>query len=422
MSLTSIRSSLNGPRIAIIDQTLVSATNFLTAILLARFLGIHNFGIYSLFFVFLILLVTIHLSVFSAPMMTLAQTMSDEVEQKRYLHSINTIQVAYSLIASAICIATVLLLADMIQTQLFHYLVSFSLCVFFVPIQEWLRKYLFAKQLGLSAFYLDSLKALIQIGLLMLYAHFYILDIDATLYIIASASAVTYIIGAIHQKLAINFKGSRHVFIKNWAHARHLLPSNFLEWVKSQGFLVLGGFLIGVQAVGAIRAAQNILGPLNVFYQAADNIFPVEGAKRMAKAGHESMVKYFKTTEIKGILLLSVPCIIISLASHWIMELFYGIQFGNYHTLIIWQAISLMLGFSFKLKSSFMRTVQFTKPILASTILSSIILIALITPFSTLLNEDGIMLAKIVAETSSLLFIAYNIRVYLRNSINSTAE
>jgi len=411
-----IRQNLNGPSIIFIDQAAVSATNFFTSIILARFLGIHEFGTYSLFFLFLILLNTFHHSIFSAPMMSLAPSKRDQTSREQYFLSIKAAQSITSLVIALLCYGLILPIAHQINnTDLLHNLIPFTLCVFIIPMQEWMRRSLFTKQLKLKALFLDIIKSMIQVGLLFYYALTGSLSVATALYIMAFSSATIYLIGSARQILPSNFAGIRSALTENWEHARHLLPSYLLEWTRLQGFMILGGLFLGVQAIGAIRAAQNIIGPLNVIYQAADNIFPIEGARRLAHEGRRSMTKYFKEIALKGILLLSIPCLLIAFSSQWVMDFLYGSQFSEYHTLIIWQAISLLLVFILKVGTSFMRTIHATKPVLTTSLVGAIALITLIAPFSILLNEDGVMLAKVTAEIFSLYVIVINVKALVIN-------
>jgi len=414
MPNTFVKQYLNSPKTVIIDQAIVSATNFITALLLARFLGIYEFGVYSILFIALILIDTFHHSLFSAPMMTLAQGIIGSQDQSAYFNSVYTVQTISSLvITSLLFVIGMLVLNTTHHSEPSTYLVPFILCSFVYPMQEWLRKYLFTNQCRFEAFYLDLTKSIIQIALLIYCVLFSTLTVGLAFYIIAFSTMVTYLIGVTNHKLKFSHNGFVQTFITNWQHGQHLLPSYLMEWIRFQGFMVIGGIFLGAQAVGAIRAAQNIMGPLNVIYQAVDNIFPVEGAKLLAKDGKQSMLSYFKTSGIKGISLLAIPCLIISVFSYWIMDALYGDPFTEFHTLIIWQALSVLIAFSHRTGSSFLRTINMTKPILVSSFVGSVTIIALIAPLSAILYENGIMLAKVAAEIISLLLIGHSINKYV---------
>ncbi len=416
MSMTIIRQRMNGPGITILDQTIVSATNFFASLIIARALGIQEFGIYSLFFIFLILLDTFQHSIFSAPMMSLAPAKEEPSTQENYFSSIMMAQTITSIVIALLCYALGLTVAHLTGDPHSHnYLIPFALCVFIFPTQEWVRRYLFTKQATLHALYLDTIRSMIQIGLLVYCAVTDTISVGQALYILAFSSAIVYLVGPARHLLSIDIGGIRPALRENWNHARHLLPSSLLEWTRLQGFMLIGGLLIGVQAIGAIRAAQNILGPLNIIYQAADNIFPIEGARRLAQEGEKNTIRYFKMAATRGILILSIPCILISFSAQWIMEFLYGDQFTSYYQLIIWQAISLLLIFSLKVGTSFMRSFHITKPILMSSLIGTGVLITIITPLGILFDENGVMLAKISSEVFSLYLITYSIRKLSRD-------
>ena len=419
--MISKKKQLKGSVITILDQAIVSITNFATALILARFLGIHEFGIYSLFFIAIILLSTVHYSIFTAPMMTLTQGIDNTTRRQEYLSSVKTAQTLFAaLIALTYYVAIKVFSESNFLALLHSNLIPFTLCMAIIPLQEWYRRYLFANSLTLSAFYLDIVKSTVQLSLLVYYTLTGGLHINIALYILATASAITYLASSIQNRLEFRLKDILSTIQSHWHHSQHLLPSYLLEWVRLQGFLVFGGVLLGAEAVGAIRAAQNIVGPLNIIYQAADNILPVEGAKRLAKEGKKSMIQYFKDMEIKGILLLAVPCFFVSLLSEEIISFLYGQEFGEYSTLVIWQAISLLLAYSMKVGSSLLRTINATKPILSSSVTSTVALVILMMPLSTLFSIDGIMLAKIAAEMISIILMSYLIRENLKSTIQTS--
>jgi len=53
------------------DQALVSGMNFLTTATLARMLGVHNFGIFSVFYILLQYLNTVPMAIIVSPIMSM---------------------------------------------------------------------------------------------------------------------------------------------------------------------------------------------------------------------------------------------------------------------------------------------------------------------------------------------------------------
>ena len=407
---------LKSSKIAYVDQALVSGTNFFTAIVFARILGIEQFGIFSIFFIILILITTFHYSLCSAPMMTLAPQLSTEAIQAHYFRATNTIQVIVCII-TAIVIFTLgsLSIGNLLPDNgISQYLIPFVLCVVTVPAQEWLRRHLFTIQSYLTAVIINLIRTAIYILLLLLLIMNDELSISSAYFAMAFSAGITYLIGISYLKLFYSFGNIKGVFQDNWNQGRHLVPAYLLEWVSLQGFLILAGLTIGSAAVGAIRAAQNIVGPLNIAYQALDNILPTEGAKRLAINGYASMLNYFSSVGRSGILYLSLLCIIVAVASPWIMALLYGESFRDYYTLVIWQLLSLLLGYSYKVASSFMRTIGITRPIFISTIIGVFVIVFITPPLSIILHEDGVMLAKAIAEICALMFLGFSVKTSIK--------
>ena len=81
------------------DQAIVSGSNFLTGILVARFLGIESFGVYTLLWAVVIFVLSIQMSVISQPMMTIAPKQPVEYESK-YYGAVITNQLVFSFISS----------------------------------------------------------------------------------------------------------------------------------------------------------------------------------------------------------------------------------------------------------------------------------------------------------------------------------
>ena len=61
---------LNKNYIILINQIIVSGSNFLTSILILRFLGIENFGVYSFLWLFLLFFNSIQLAYIISPLLT----------------------------------------------------------------------------------------------------------------------------------------------------------------------------------------------------------------------------------------------------------------------------------------------------------------------------------------------------------------
>ena len=56
---------------SLLDQALVSGSNFLSTIIIARILGLHDFGIFATLWIILLFINSLHVSTIVFPMMSL---------------------------------------------------------------------------------------------------------------------------------------------------------------------------------------------------------------------------------------------------------------------------------------------------------------------------------------------------------------
>ncbi|MCG8391989.1 MAG: hypothetical protein MI745_02810, partial [Pseudomonadales bacterium] len=83
---------------ALMDQGVISGVNFLSGILLARFLGIVEFGIFTIAWLVIEFLQSMQHSLIVAPMMSIAPKYSAE-ERPAYMGAVIVHQVCFSVLA-----------------------------------------------------------------------------------------------------------------------------------------------------------------------------------------------------------------------------------------------------------------------------------------------------------------------------------
>src|SRR3569833_3082839 len=125
------------------DQALVSAMNFLTTALLARILGIHNFGIFSVLYIVLQFANCLQLSLIVSPMLTLGPQLRGEQARTKFLRGMAGYQLLFSLSCSVLTGLVLLaqrfkLMRTGIGADVF---LAFAVTIFCFLVQDWLRRY-----------------------------------------------------------------------------------------------------------------------------------------------------------------------------------------------------------------------------------------------------------------------------------------
>ena len=272
------------------DQAMVSGTNFVSGILLARFLGLEAFGAYVVAQTYLLYANTFLASLVVAPMMTAVPAIEAGAARTRALRGFFAyacLVVLFSVLLVQGAAALLGLWSDSLALASLALPLAAAMTAFL--LQDWGRRALYASVANRAVFLADivayggQVLALLGLGLAAQ------LSAERALWVMAgcfSCSAAVILAG---QRWRPDLASGREVMARHWRSSRDFFASWQLQWLGSSGVILFGTGLIGPQAAGAIRAAQNLLGPVNVGFQWMDNVIPVRAASRLraqGRAGH----------------------------------------------------------------------------------------------------------------------------------------
>ncbi|WP_250122045.1 oligosaccharide flippase family protein [Chroococcidiopsis sp. CCMEE 29] len=396
------------------DQIMVSGMNFLTGVLLARFLGVESYGQFVLLYAVLLYVNVLQVALIIAPMISIAPQISSDAERNKYFKGLITLQLLSSFILSIIIFS-----GGQVVEKHYHLwnvdvniLLPLTTTILFFQLQDWLRRYYFVCRKGKAVFINDGISYGGQIALLILLYRLGSLSIANAFWAIALSSAIAFLIGILTEKIWPVLGYALPALRRSWQFGRDLLLSGQIYWASSQGILIFGATILGAKAAGGIRAAQNIVGPINILFQGMENIIPIQAAQHYGQHQLPGLKNYLKKVSLLGGLLLAVPCVIIACFSQQLIELAYGESYADYGTLIVWQVIIAFIGF-FRLQAFyFFRTIGCTKEILLNTIVASIVAFIFTGVFVYRLQETGIMLALVFSEAAGLIFALKAARKY----------
>ena len=392
------------------DQVMVSGFNFLTGVLLGRFLGVEGYGQFVLLYAVLLYVNIFQYALIVAPMMSIAPQASSDVEQTKYFKGIITLQLLLSLILSLI----VVVLGSGIEKwlpswNLQNNVLPLALSILFFQLQDWLRRYYFIRGKGKAVFINDVVSYGGQIALLTIFYWLGQLNIANTFWAIAVSSAIAFLIGAMLENIRPSWNSALQVFQQSWQSGRDLLLAGQINWVGSQGILLFGASILGAKAAGGIRAAQNIVGPFNILFQAMENIIPIQAAQHYATKQLTGLTNYLKKVTLAGSLLLAIPGVILAIFSRELMQFTYGKEYTVFSALIVWQIVIVLLGFLRAQAFYFYRTIRSTKIIVFNTIIASVVTFLFTAIFGQSWQEIGIMLALLMGQAVSLIFLMVTI-------------
>ena len=143
---------------AIVDQTMVSAANFLMGIMLARFLGIEEFGRFTLVWLVAEFLHSIQHSLIVSPLMSIGPKQSDD-NVAGYLGAVLAQQISFAAITF-----TMVIFGGQIANHFFPawdiggITTALAFAVLTYQIQNFIRRYLFVRARAHLAFVCDAIR------------------------------------------------------------------------------------------------------------------------------------------------------------------------------------------------------------------------------------------------------------------------
>src|SRR6476620_5455209 len=90
--------------LTILDQALVSGSNFITGIILVRGLGLVEFGRFTIAYAILLLANSVQLSFISSPMITLGSLCATPQERRHFVRGIFGVQLIFCAVASLLAV------------------------------------------------------------------------------------------------------------------------------------------------------------------------------------------------------------------------------------------------------------------------------------------------------------------------------
>jgi O-antigen/teichoic acid export membrane protein len=392
---------------ALTDQALVSGCNFVTGILLARFLGPESYGVFVLLYSALLYANTFQAALIISPMLSTAPQL-DGPERQLYFRSVFTLQLGLS--------ATLAAVVAMVGLAYAHWrdlpgleanLVPLALVVVSFQLQDWLRRYYFAQERGRSVLVNDVLcyfgQTVTLIGLLA--AGF--LTVETGLWVIAVVSMLAFSVGWSKERITPAWREAAATLREGWRRGRDYLLAGQFYWLGSQGVLLVGASYLGVQTVGGIRAAQNIVGPINIVYQVMENVLPVRAARCFSIGGRARLIDYLRRVTVAGAVSLIPVFCAIAFYSAELMRLIYGLEYAAFASLVVWQLVYLFISFFYRQAVFYHRSVQHTRSIAWSAVIVASCAVTVSLILTHEFEASGIMFALVAGQLLGLWYLVF---------------
>ena len=386
-------------RWALVDQAVVSGANFLTSAMLARFMGLREFGVFVLAWMAVVFAGSLQNALIVAPMMSIGPKQKAQ-DRPSYFGAL-VLQEALFAMACFAAVWTALLASVHFARQSGLRQLAFPLAAAALayPMQDFVRRCFFATGAGRRAVADDALSYLTQLPILFLMHRSGVLNSETALWAMAGTSMAGCAAGWFWmERVEFNWLTIKAVWKRHWHTSRWLTGSAVLTWTSSNLFVLAAPVYYGASAAGVLKASQNLMGVTHVWFQGLDNVVPVEAARRLGADGVPAMLGYIRATLARwGGLTLIFAAVMAAAPGFW-LRLVYGQQMSQYGSVLRLYALLYVVVFLGGPLRAGLQALEFTAPIFWSYLAMTAFAFAFAVPLAKWMGLNGTMLGLIAAQ------------------------
>jgi O-antigen/teichoic acid export membrane protein len=398
---------------AVADQALMSASNFVTMILVAHGVGSRaEFGKFTLVYSALLFANIFQVALITQPHNVLGATRHGE-DYKAYTTSTLLAQLLLILL-EFVPAGTAVWLAYRGNWSIGPLLVTLIPSIASWQLQEFVRRVMYTEGRHFDVFLNDLIsyggQTAVIAGLDLLDrlhlrgSQDWVTGVTA-MYALAGTSALAAGIGFIQFRKSL----SRHVDFSalplNWKYGRWLAGSEILTWCSSiQMYLYVAGLWLGTVATGELKAAQVLFGPTRVIAYYLDTVLPIRFARSLASGGRSAINTQLRQVLLKVAIPLTLICGTIALLATPLLRLTFGRQYAGASTILVLYSVYALLSYLQLMITAALRARHLTHVVFLAAVCG--LFVAVPTSFLLMrsLGTQGIIIAMIAGVITSGAF------------------
>ncbi|CAL2061725.1 lipopolysaccharide biosynthesis protein [Tenacibaculum sp. 190524A05c] len=399
---------------AFLDQALVSGTNFLSNILLAKYLGIEEFGVYVIIVLGMLLFTLVFQSLVTVPMMNITPKVSSKNE---YLKVVKIQSIGFSFLLSVLALLIINLSWVFNKSwDLSSYSVLITALIFVTLNQDFVRRYFYVKETPKLSFFSDVFRNVLFLGGTTALFLFYDITLRKTLLILTVANLLGVVpFYAIYMNLKVNLENFKVHFFRNWMFSKWLLASSIIQWVSDNTFMLGAGAFLGATAVGAQKAAQSLFGITHIFFHALDNIVPLKIATYIKNNDRASIIKYILRLIFIGLLVVGVFTLLFLVFKNTLFETIFNKDYLPYTYLLYYIAIFYI---SLALTNPIVYLIKATENTKVLFLAQAIISMLFLGIVKLITDKYGVLAQPISSILYQIIFISV-ILIYFKSNVIS---
>jgi O-antigen/teichoic acid export membrane protein len=403
--------------LAVTDQALISVSNFVLSVILARLLGANEYGAYTLAFSVFLLLANVQYALVLEPMSVLGPSLYWE-NRHEYLGLLIWVQIVAGITLVGVLTIVGALLA---WTHFDHALVSaFKGLAVAAPciLLFWLARgacYLFLRPSRAVAGSVLYALCVASGALALCWGNWLS---SSSVFLIMGAGALLagiYVLTTLKPVLASGILCVRRVTSDHWDYGRWALATGGVQWLSSDIWYLITGAEIGLAAVGALRAILNFFLPLSHILGALRRLVQPVFAAVMSRGSSGAMLAV-KQLSWAFTAVVICYCVAVAISSKALFRYLYAGQFLDYAFLVPWVCFSVLLTGAYAACGVGLRALRAPASVFVADCFGAV-MVLLGLPAAKFFGLPGVVAASSLPPVVTLISTAFLFRRKVRGAV-----
>ncbi len=389
---------------AVLDQGIISGTNFLLSFFLARYFSPEQFGLYIFAFTSLILSVGLLNSTVNVPMSVMGSQLHGD-EWSDFLYNTFLHFAIIALVLAALFFVLHLYL-DFGRYHLNSVLLrDISAVIFICLLQEYVRRILLTKLKVRDVFTVDFITYIPRILVVLFCVE--TLNASRMIYLFGITALFGSMLGYFYIRKDIrSFSVKKEVWKKVWHYGKWTLADWAPFVLTGQFYVYIVTFVLGNSANGILGACRNFIAPISIVLVSLMNYALPYYSRLYNNQGQQVLITSMKKVfSIFGALII-IYLLSINIYSKPLMELLFR-SYSEYNYLVIFLSIGIFFNFIFKPVDIYFKVKMLPKKVFYCRAVTAIVTLITIFPLIRWLGVLGAACSYIISQFTMCVLMFY---------------
>ena len=316
--------------VSLVDQGVVSATSFFTAIIINRACAPEEVGLYYLSLTIVLISLGVHEHIIAAPY-TIYSRRYQGVERAAYAGSAWIHHGVVTLAAVALLLVAISVLMATGGSAILPALVALVAAGPLLLLREWIRRFAFADLDFATALAIDVCVACVQLGGLLALAYLDRLTLGAIFLVMGAACGLASLGWYLARTRRTIYDARRYLadWKHNWAFGRWAVRGYLVHNIVPYVMVWVVGAAAGTAAAGLLGACTTLIGVTTLLLTGVDRFLTPRAAQAFVEGGAHVLRRVLVQSAL-ALLFALVPFALFVLATgSWLAELAYGEGFEH---------------------------------------------------------------------------------------------